>query len=250
MAEWSRQFQRLVGGLPVDYMVFDLETTGFSRQRDLPLDIGFVIVRDRQIAYQGNFVLDWTRYKGVDQRWLAYRLEDCGYRVRAKGVNWVYTRNYLRKHGCNPLESLSEFHDLLWVNRDAGAHLVAHNGWSFDLAMLHNLFAECSGTFRCRDDELYDTGGMEKAMQLKELPQAGDTLRGFFSRVISRRVAGLTWNVAACVQRWGLMTPDAPFTEDQFHTASADCWFTHRLFEKHRELGGTYADDPGTSQET
>lgn len=244
MGRWSRAFQELVGDLPADYMAFDLETTGFIRERDLPVDIGVVIVREREVVFMDHFVLDWTSYAQVDQTTLARRLRRVGQEMARDGRRWVYTPAYLRQHGEDPLWVLDQFHDLLWTNREAGASLVGHNAWSFDLAMLHYLFEECGGTFRCEENELFDTGGMEKALQLEKLPRPGETLKEFFARVINHRVAGVRWNIAECVDRYGLLTSDSPFGKEQLHTALADAYFTHRLMELHRSLGDEDAENP------
>lgn len=241
--------------LPDDYLSWDIETTGVNPKWDLPIDIGWSLVRDRKMIDNRGFILDWTRYPDfVEPDWLEEQLERIGYNIRLKGGEWVYTPDYLRKHGSEPFWVLRRFQQLLYVNRDAGAKFVGHNAWNFDVRMIEAVFAELLGAegepFVFDPDEIYDTGGMEKGRLGDMIPYPDEkTLKEFFSRIQYSRRKGLHWNLSLCAERYHLYER-AGLTPEDMHGAKADAYVAHLLFEEHRKWleESMSASTPGSTE--
>ena len=192
MAHWDKRLRAWLGhGLPENYLTFDYETTGTNVKEDLALDFGFCVVRNKKVVKQQGFVLDWTqRPEWVDPEWLREKLEKLIYIFSMKKKPWVYTWDYLREHGRDPLKVLEFNLQLFQANRNVGALFVGHNAFKFDSPLFQNMSAEYLGeTWWFEPDELFDTGCMEKASRSRELnnprmwltPRAGESMADFFT---------------------------------------------------------------------
>jgi DNA polymerase III alpha subunit (gram-positive type) len=235
-----QKFENQFGiSLPVDYLVFDLETTGFAKNFDLPIAIGFGIVRDQQLVHHGELILNWCQFPDlVCPVWLAEQLENIRASLQEKNENWIYTPEFLRQEGRNPLWCLQRMQQLMEINREAGAAFVGHNACNFDMPLLENVFEEYlghKGPHFCFDDnEVFDTGCIVKAAIAHIYPDEGDVnLRQFFRRVFYHRCPGVKWNLNSCVQRYGLLM-ESDIDSSQLHRAGVDAVVTHRLFEELR----------------
>lgn len=235
MSEWMQAFLRWLGRpLPENYLVFDTETTGFKAGYDLPIDIGHVIVRDRQVVQRGNFLLNWADYPGIEPAWLEDRFDRIQQQMAPKGQTFHYSVERLRREGKDPAKVLSFYRTLLQRNREADASIVGHNAWSFDVGILQHAARETlDQDVPFEDAELYDTGCLFKASQLNLLPATGETLRAFFQRVQHVSAKGVYWNLAHCIQHFGL---DASYRLDpgEAHQAGYDAYCSHLVFENLR----------------
>src|SRR4051812_46423786 len=74
--------------LPSNYLVFDLETTGFDPNQDLIVEVGWAIVQDRQIVDYAGMLLDWTSFDPDNKDfhdWLKWRLTRCAADLAKQG---------------------------------------------------------------------------------------------------------------------------------------------------------------------
>ena len=121
MRDWSAEFNDWYGvGLPEDYLVFDMETTGLQ-ERDLPVDIGHCIVRGKEVVNQGSFILNWADYPGMDVAWLEQQFRNLRKRYAEMGKTYHYTVEQLRDEGKPPDEVLWFYRQLFEKNRKAQA---------------------------------------------------------------------------------------------------------------------------------
>jgi len=248
---WSPQFRALYGGeFPVDYCCIDTETTGSNPDHDLILEFGWCLVHDREVASQGNLVLNWTGHAVVPEAWLRGQLERIANVMTEQGKPWRLTPSVLKREGVEPTEGLELILSFLDGVREAGTLLVAHNGYAFDQKMLAANFAAFLGVegYRFGENGCIDTGAIEKAGQSERadlLPTDEDTLESYFRRVTSARLKGVRWALDAhCVPKYGL---DRHYGIDTSlcHTAGYDAYVCHLLMETFRaQLGRTPAPAP------
>lgn len=236
MVTWNRKFLDWLGHpLPDDYLAFDCETQGLKRDWALPVEIGHCLVRGRKPVNQGNFVLNWIGYPGVDEDWLDHTLKKTAFHMSERGKPYKYTLDYLRRHGRDPVEVIGFYYKLFKANRNAGAKFVGHNAWFFDCELLTNVFLEACGLrWTWGDNEVYDSGGMEKAL-LADLEPFYDehTLRQYFLRIHHAPKKGLYWNIEACVERYKMEERFGLSMKD-LHGTAEDSFVCHLLFEEHR----------------
>lgn len=234
LRQWSDYFRDVYHDvLPRDYMCFDCETTGLRRE-DIPVEIGHVIVRDCQIVQQGSFVLDWTSHPKMPRDWLGERLRETAARMRERGLQYRFTPELLQSEGVDANRVLRFYRDLFLRNRGATAFFVGHNSWFCDAPLLEACFREfLQEDFQFDENEMFDTGGMEKACLLGILPEKGETMKKYFMRVRHAYAPGTHWNIQACVERHGLQQRHSLDTS-ALHGAQYDSYVTHLIFEEHR----------------
>lgn len=227
---------------PNEYLVIDVETSGVQFGLDLILGVGYSLVIDRKEVDRGNFVLDWTRHPRVDQRWLRQRIVECKQNVEWKhgkptGRTYQFSYERLRQDGSDPLEVLREYLALLNDIRDDGQFFVAHNGYHFDVRLLQEHFDTfLKQTFKLDDNELIDTGMIEKGSRASMIPWEGDSVRTWSERVYKQWLKGVSWALDKhCIPYYGI---DKKYNIDlsQAHDAGFDCWMTHLLLEHWRDL--------------
>jgi DNA polymerase III epsilon subunit-like protein len=234
---WLQAWTQRYGPFPDDYLVLDTETTGLSSDEDLIVQVGYCRVAGRSVVENGAQVLDWTSYPGVDQSWLSARLDDTRARLGARGVDgWDYPWSRERlAHGASPLVVLSDLFGRLAALCQEGGVLVAHNGYGFDVPMIEAHFRRflflpwqhCGG--------LWDTGLMEKALQLNLRPRDGETLAAFNRR--ARAVRGsVRWSLSDhAAPKYGLMEKHGLDTS-LCHTADFDALLAMHLLEEFRDI--------------
>lgn len=230
--------------LPESYLCFDLETTGLKRSFDLPIDFGWVLVAEREIADSGNFVLDWTRRpEWAEPGWLAEQLERVRGQLAAKGVGWDYTPQRLRAEGEDPLWVLEFAYNLLTESARQTWPAVGHNAYTYDIPLLTSCFNEfLASPWPVPDELIIDTGCLEKAACSRDIlnpayhvtPAAGEAPVAFFKRCYNRRLPGVLWNIAECVKRYEL-TARHDLHAAHLHGASTDALALHYLLELNRE---------------
>ena len=246
LSQWEDWLFKWLGhGLPSDYLSFDCETTGIDVREDLPVDIGYALVRDQQIVNSGSWILDWTRRPDlVEPGWLADKLAFLKYHFRLKNKPYHYSVEVLRERGKDPIRVLKFARDLFECNRTkAEAMFVGHNATAFDSALLQNAFREYLGdAWTFRDNDIFDTGCMEKALETARqyqnpsqwiIPAPGESMRTFFLRAQRARRAGVFWNIEACVKRYNLIEKGG-VDPSKLHGAEADAKVCCMLVEMHR----------------
>lgn len=236
MERWSKIFLEWYGKpLPVDYLVFDLETTGLKRDWHLPVDIGHTIVRNKKVVHQGNFLLNWTGYPGVDREQLAADLNKVAAAMQAQGKLHHYPIERLEAEGHDPFKVLTFYYQLFTKNRRAGAKFVGHNAWFFDAVMFSHVLEEATDlVWEFKPDEIFDTGAMFKAVRGNLAPYPDEkTLQEYFLRVKNSYMKGVKWNIEACIEHFDLANKYGLDTSE-LHGAKSDSYVAHLLFEEHR----------------
>lgn len=245
---WGETFTKCYGHIfPESYLCIDLEYTGFNAQKDLIWEIGHVLVENRVVVDQLSVVLDWTNHPVIPGRWLREAISRSNLRMQEYGKPTALSWDLLAEEGLEPNKVLDFYFNLITKARKRGLCLVGHNGYSTDERMLVGHFEGfLQKRFVLGDNELFDTGAIEKATLVVEsgvspdkksqcwwLPRDGDTLRAYFSRVCHHPAKGIHWNLMESIQRYGLdKKHDLDMTK--CHRADFDAYLCHLLMEEFR----------------
>jgi hypothetical protein len=209
------------------------------------------MVIDSKPLDQGGLVLDWTQMKDrfpTDK--LRARMEETRKAVEWKdgkptGKKYHMTIEMMQKEGIHPRDGLQAFAELLDDARRNKIFYVAHNGYHFDVRMLEDHFTAFTKLpFRFGDNEMIDTGMIEKGSQSNSIPWTGESVRDWSLRVSSARLKYVKWALDMhCVPRYGLATK---YNLDMYaaHDAGFDCYVTHLLFEEYKAIARGEAPEP------
>jgi DNA polymerase III epsilon subunit-like protein len=235
-ADWFKRMQEKHMLFPDHYVAFDVETTGLTPGTDLITQAGWCLVVDRQPAANGAIVLDWTHSSDIDQDWLQARMEQTRRQMEAKGKQCHMTYARMAEEGHDPRMVLDSLAGILYESLNRQDPVMGHNSWGFDIPMLAAHFARWGQDFIFPDDNVLDTGSMEKASQLDMFPSTGESLGAFFRRTHKRRAAGVMWSLDRhCVPKYKLAEKHN-LDAGRSHDAGFDSLMTHYLFETYRTL--------------
>jgi DNA polymerase III epsilon subunit-like protein len=227
---------------PGDYFVFDLETTGVNPHQDLIVEVGWAVVRRRQVVNWDGLLLDWTRCRGVDQDWLRESLARLAQIYAEKGRTWHIPYERLAAEGVDPGEGLSVMLQLLSDSLLAGEWIVGHNARNFDRRMIDahaERFFNTTLPWECA--LIFDTGIIEKAAQLGSAQREGESHDRWLGRISNTRTS-IQWNLDGhCAQKYHLAER---FNLDvsQAHRAGYDCLLTYCLMETYRAIAEEFAN--------
>lgn len=213
------------------------------------MDFGWCIVRDGEVEDRGYFLLDWTmRPEYVTRDFLELKLNMLDRVYAWKNLEYMYSIARLQSEGRDPVWVLKFMAELFKMNREAGAKFVGHNAIAFDSKLaVKSLLEFADVSWAWHQDEIVDTGVLEKVIgcldyadPAKQLsPKPGESLFKFSKRAAAANRPGVKWNVAECVERYGLCESH-DLCLDQLHGAGADAYACHLLVESHRK--GTTLD--------
>jgi DNA polymerase III epsilon subunit-like protein len=212
---------------PSDYLVVDIETTGFNwwgkRGKDKPFDVvvqfGFAAVRDNEIVGQGCRYInpapvkmhpDAARVTGLTDEWLA-------------------------AYGSCPEDVYNELMGLIRVYTDSGLMIVGHNAYKFDIPFINADMKRLGVNHQFDPKLVLDTGMLFKAWKMNTSPHPDETLEQFFRRV-AETWSRVKWNLATAMDELGLVSR-FNIDLDDAHDASYDCWMTYLLLDTLRKQG-------------
>jgi len=238
--QWFKEFAEK-RGFPDDYVVVDIETSGFRPELNLICSIGHGWVKNRKISKLYDTYLNWSLEPTVEQTKLQQDLEKTQLSMESKGACFHHTYKKLVCEGQSPGKVLEYYHDLFQKAIDSGIMLVMHNGWAFDVRFLEGHFRRWLGKdFTFPEDSIYDTGICEKASQLDPsydpMPRIGETMHDFSKRISGIRARGVRWALDShCEETYGLFKL-AGVSPGDAHRSATDCLVMYHLFEQHRAL--------------
>lgn len=236
LVQLLREYSRRFGPMPVNYTVFDLETSGFSPTEDLILEVGYAVIRNCRVAAAGSCLLNWCLHPTVSPRWLATRLARTQSFMAERGDNFPFDLQLLAT-GAEPVATLQEYGGLLSDAISRGELLVGHNSWDYDRRMLDAIGHRYLGSkIAWTPNAIFDTGLTAKAAQVGVHGNVwdGDTLTDFYHRT-RRLFSPQKWSLAFCLDVFGL-SRHYRLDMTQAHRAHFDCIAVHYLFEFWRSL--------------
>ena len=250
----DKDIRRLTGdGWPADYCVVDIESSGFSREKDLICEFGLCLVQDHQWVDRNSFVLNWYALGDdvVPHSWLTDRLLRVARQMELGGSVFSVTPQRMREEGVHPQTALRWIYDYLSEIKAQKLIFVSHNGLGFDMPMLCASFEkDLRLEFTLDPNRVLDTSAIAKAAQLiadhpGALPKANETLHAYFRRIAGWRAAGIKHNLPHCIQMYNLVQAADSDLEAQ-HTAGQDAYVTHLLLEHFRSQAHQVAPEPGS----
>lgn len=242
---FARRFLHWFGSaLPDTYLSFDLETTGFEKDWDIPLQIGHTLVVDGKISARREYILQWTRSPYVKQEWLKDKLLYLKDRIefdpklgRRTGRTWQFDYERIDREGRDPIKVLTYYRDLFRKCRANDCLFVGQQGW-YDSGMFANVSHEFlnGDGFEFDDDEMFDVGSLVKSIQCEPplMPKPEETLRQWAGRINATRKPGVMWTIKHAVELFGLKA-DATFDATKLHGAGEDSYWVHRIMQELRK---------------
>lgn len=238
---WPAWFRNLYGGQwPTTYCAFDLETDGYSKDKNHILQIGHCLVRDCTVVDKGGFYINWE----LDPNANAYSIADNIRRINSQmtertGHGFPVTMELLRAEGLEPKTVFKFYCDFFSKLVENGVPLVGHRIGAFDLPFI----AKCMERFgfgfpSVGANGFLDTACLEKATEIgpmtATLPKTGDSLQSYFHRVEYLRMGGVRSNLGEhCFAKYGFEKRGV--RKDQMHGAVDDSYCVHLLMEAYRE---------------
>lgn len=243
MMNWKNMFKRATGSdFPDSYFCFDVETSGFNREKDLILEWGHCLVSDRVAVDRNSVLLNWYESTVVPADWLDDRLARLAREMELADRAWHITPERLKDEGINPIQGVKFMHEMLTAIDAQNLFMVSHNGWGFDVPMIENHIAMDLGIdFQFNPGRLIDTGSLEKASQLipdnpAALPHDAESLEEYCKRISAWRAKGVYYNLDNhCLKKYKLDTK-YNINPGQLHAAGDDAWVLHLLMEEFRTL--------------
>jgi DNA polymerase III epsilon subunit-like protein len=236
MDHWYGNLFSRVGELPDQYLVIDLETSGFGRW-DYVTQVGYVLVEGREVVEQNASYIRCMDDPECNAGWLAGRLDTTRRSCHKNGVEY-HTTMELLDGGRSPVKVWETIWDLLDSTLSRGAVTVGYNGIRYDVPRILDAFGRYLGPndFLWEPDEFFDCAAIVKGAQMGPhgLPVEGESLWSWAKRVINANEPGIKWGLSSyaieafgLVERYGLDVRQA-------HTADADCLAVHCLFDTFR----------------
>lgn len=194
------------------YIVWDLETDGFTAPKNKILEIGCQIVYPDRVE-EKHWVLD-------NKTELPEEI------IKLTGI----TPEIIAAEGRDPAECLNEFLPLF---KDCDKN-ITHNGIRFDIPFLVEFAASVLGWDDKNKDAVYgllrrtafDTAVHFKAKKLDMQPMEKEHFVNFADRVMQVRAYGVKYNLALCVQECGIQV------DGELHRALADVKYTHLIYKQ------------------
>jgi DNA polymerase III epsilon subunit-like protein len=219
--------------LPCDYLVVDIETTGFSSINNRIVSVGLCAVRDCEITdelHDGNSA-------NIILKWPEEVFHDCQTAIDVHGID--YERS--QAEGVDPKEAMGIVADAIRWAKSEGMFFVGHNLLKFDVPFLGMELSRAGFENRIDGTEVVDTAALCKAMQLGVFPGSSESIYEYFTRVINFRARGIYFNLDKyCVNRFDLVR-NYGVDINAAHDSGYDCWLTHLVLQEMNKIVGYIA---------
>lgn len=242
--KWMSGIVKKLGGLPVNYAVFDIESTGLDMNNDVPVQLGYALVIDKVLIDCSYYVADWTHGKSPDFcDWLDARMQVTKKNMESKvGVgSYRHSIERMKTSGVPACDAFTEFSDVIDFCKSYNFSFVAHNGLKFDQPMLDRCAKELRGESSGFNvgEKYFDTMAMERGCQSMIAPSESDNWFSFTKRMISEGGRFYSSLSGHCDKKYNLT--DRYNLKGSAHEADFDCRLTHHLFEEYRAMAERHA---------
>lgn len=221
-------------GFPRNFLVLDLETSGFSPDKDVIVDYGWAVVRDNVVVHRGSALVNWSIAAEADQirNKLAYQAAE----YAKKGLPHYYPWERLCDEGGHPEEIIYRYTKLIYDHLQAGGVIVGH-GFHFDQRFInaHTDWLLQGYQLSWGDNAIWDTGLIEKAAQMNRPPFTNEPLSEWLLRV-RNAWAKVKYSLSGhCIPKYNL-ADKCQLDMTKAHTAEADCLATFHLIRTYAEI--------------
>ena len=200
---------------PKQYLVLDIETTGFSKQVDFIMQIGLLHIANEEVKNKTSFYMQVPEGSLSDGAFKAHGIteEKCN-------------KEGLPRHtAClNLASTLANWFSM-------GGVIVGHNAARFDLPFISSVMTRENVDFDFHDQALVDTGCLVKAIQINTFPLTKETPSAYWHRISSIRAHKVYWALERyCIPEFKL---EERMKEEKLssHDALADCIVTSWVLE-------------------
>lgn len=188
---------------PEKYIVFDIETTGFSGKTDKVTEIGAIKVVNGKVVSEFNVMFNWNITIPVKITELT-----------------TITKEMLDENGLDPEVAIDEF---LGFIGDI-TPLIGHNVVRFDIPFLIGNFP--NHALDMLNQRVIDTAGEYKAKKVGMIKAREENHYQFANRVLSLRHYGVKYSIdTACIE---FNIDKSKITQ---HRAVGDCHLTKAIYE-------------------
>jgi DNA polymerase III epsilon subunit-like protein len=241
---WLLKSVSKLGPLPVNYLVFDVESTGLDFNNDMVVQLGYAVVVNKELVECDYFIADWTHNR--DKHfcdWLENRMEatKANMQARSTSAELMYKHSIARmkQHGVPVHEAFTNFMDIIKICKSHNFSLIAHNGLRFDQPMLNNNIKQVLGDhenfeFEKMGVNYFDTMAIERGLQSRISPFPDDNWASFTSRLVNEGGRIYSSLDRHCAKKYNLINKYN--MSGSAHEADFDCKLTHYLFEEYRKM--------------
>jgi len=216
--------------LPCDYLVLDVETTGFSSVKNRIVSVGFCAVKDCAIVND----IHSGQSANVVIKWPEEVFDGCQSAIDIHGIDY----NRSQREGVEPVEAMMMLNDAIKWARAENMFIVGHNLLKFDMPFLGMELNRAGIKNNIVAEEVVDTHALCKAMQLGMIPGANESSFDYFTRVTSFRAKGVFSNLEKyCIDRFDLRSRYG-VDSTEAHDSGYDCWLTHLVMQGLNEMLG------------
>ncbi len=240
-SKFFKTFRSRFGELPESYFLFDLETTGSDKQRDLIWNIGALLVEAGMVVEEYDAILDWTQMpvSKVDPCWLTKKIASINSQLRRADKPQHLTLDKLRS-GIYPLDALQELVNRLTQAKHRNIPVVNHGLINFDIPMLTNQTETWLGSpYLFKRTQVIDTAALEKAIELRLTPELPD-YQDCKLLQYQKKILDLKTNVrfsldTHCAKKYSLWSRTG-LSPKLAHLAINDTRLCHSLLSTYKEL--------------
>lgn len=216
------------------YLSYDSETTGFSMQKDLTVEMGYCRWQNDKAKYDSH-LLGWTRFgfeRVVERRWLADKLNYVREQMEKNGNSYHVTLERIDNEGLHPVKLLKHYSNRMTEEIEAGGVIAGHSIIHFDIPRLAAAVSEfCGGEFDVPADKIIDTSIIEKSLILDQVPTANENYKQFCHRVRYIQAKGVKHSLSDhCATKYRLLE-EYGLTEVDAHAAGFDAMLVHLLID-------------------
>ena len=201
--------------ISMQYIVYDLETTGLDYTKEQPIEIGIIKVDDNGQVEEHDIFVKTKEPLSEDTK-------------RITNI----TDAMLAAQGIGLAEALEKAFAVLGIGRDGfdnNTIIIGHNILGFDNLFLQRFARELGYSFPLKKI-FYDTAGEFRARLLGEKTYVYESKADFHERVLRLENKSVRYNLAAACAHYGI-----PMNETA-HRANVDCRYTLKVFEKQNGL--------------
>lgn len=196
---------------PEDYAVYDLETSGLDPDADRILEVGLLIVREREATLRAGWIIN-PHYPFSN------------FEISPEITTITGLTHSEVSFGKKPEAVLKQVLRLLNT-----LTIFTHNGINFDHKFIVSECDRC-GLIPPSLDRYVDTAAIFKAWKLERLDEVRRPFYEFANDILSTRVHGLKFNLLHCCNEFNIGTNDITA-----HRARGDVVMTYRLIEAIRD---------------
>jgi len=234
LKEIVRRFSIIAGWpdhhLPCDYLVLDVETTGFSSNTNRVVSVGFCAVQDCEISH----AIHSADYANVILKWPEEVFVGCEKATDIHGIDYAVSQ----AQGIAPAEAMRIVSDAIDWAKSNDMRIAGHNLVKFDAPFLEAEMARAGITQKFDINNAIDTHVLCKAMQLGVLPGNDESIFDYFFRVLNLRAKGVYSNLDHyCMERFKLAAKYQANAVDA-HNSGYDCWLVYLVVQELNKMLG------------